>query len=73
MDIKIDKLIKAIETINDFNKEDLKNIQLLNADGSVIKLDDDIVDDFLFVGLSNIDFIKTHYDSSENKFDCEIN
>lgn len=59
--VKISEIISLRERLKEINSNDLNNIDFISDNGEIIKIDDKIISEFKYTGLSNIDFIVTGF------------
>ena len=59
--VKISEIIALRERMKEINSNDLNNIDFISDNGEIIKIDDKIIFEFKYTGLSNIDFIVTDF------------
>lgn len=59
--VKISEIVALRERIKEINLNDLSNIDFVSDNGEIIKIDDKIISEFKYTGLSNIDFIVTNF------------
>jgi hypothetical protein len=55
------EIISLRERLKEINSNDLNNIDFISDNGEIIKIDDKIISEFKYTGLSNIDFIVTGF------------
>lgn len=56
--VKISEVNALMQRIKEINDADLKDIQLIDENGKVVKFDPQVVAAFKYTGLNNITFIK---------------
>lgn len=59
--ISLYEIKTMLKQINEINKTPLEDITFLNKNGKPIKINNKIIADFKFIGLNNIDFIKSGF------------
>jgi len=61
MKVKISEILELDARRREINKVDLKDIQFLDDNGNVVKINPELVEKFRFIGLNNTDFITTGF------------
>lgn len=59
--VKISEIIALRERMREINSIDLNNIDFVSDNNEIVKIDDKIISEFKYTGLSNIDFIVTEF------------
>jgi hypothetical protein len=59
--IRISEIIELTNREREINRPDLKDIDFIDDSGKIVNIDEKIVEDFRFCGLSNVDFINTGF------------
>ena len=59
--VKISEIIELKNRIKEINSLDLNDIDFISDDGSIVKIDKNIISDFRYTGLNNIEFIYTGF------------
>ena len=59
--VKISEIIALRERMKEINSNDLNNIDFVSDNGEIVKIDDKIISEFKYTGLSNVDFIVTDF------------
>ena len=55
--VKISEIIALRERMKEINANDLSNIDFISDNGEIVKINDEIIAEFKYTGLSNVDFI----------------
>ena len=55
--IKISEIIELKERLSEINRLNLSDIDFIDYDNTLIKIEPSIIEDFKFTGLNNTDFI----------------
>lgn len=61
MKIKISEIIALAEREREINKPDIRDIEFLDDEGNKIEIDPEIIEDFAFIGLNNVDFVTSGF------------
>lgn len=59
--VKISEIITLRERMKEINTNDLSNIDFISDNGEIVKINDEIISEFKYTGLSNVDFIVTDF------------
>lgn len=59
--VRISEIWDMVNRQREINRQDLTNIDFVDDNGKVIKVDKKIVDEFRFCGLNNCDFITSEF------------
>ena len=59
--VKISEIIALRERMKEININDLSNIDFISDNGEIVKINDEIISEFKYTGLSNVDFIVTDF------------
>ena len=59
--VKISEIIALRERMKEINTNDLSNIDFISDNGEIVKINDEIISEFKYTGLSNVDFIVTDF------------
>jgi hypothetical protein len=64
--IRISEILELRKKINEINSIELKNIDFIDDSGDKININNDIINDFIYTGLNNCDFICTGFYKIDN-------
>lgn len=59
--VNIKEILQMKNLITVINSYPLSNIDWVDENGEIVKIDKNIIQEFLYTGLSNIDFISTGF------------
>ena len=59
--VEISEIIALRERMKEINSNDLSNIDFISDNGEIVKINDEIISEFKYTGLSNVDFIVSDY------------
>jgi hypothetical protein len=61
MKVKISEILELKRRMIDINMEILEDIEFLDDNGNKLEIDKNIIDEFKFTGLNNMDFISSGF------------
>lgn len=61
MNVRVSELMAHVNWINQINREQLSEIHWFDDAGQEIEIPRDRIDEFVFCGLNNVDFITTGF------------
>lgn len=61
MKVKISEIEALVQRMSEINKPELDEMQFLDDNGNELDIDKNIIEQFQFYGLNNIDFITTGF------------
>ena len=66
MKVKISEIVELRRRLSEINRQNLVDIEFLDDNDEVVSISESLIEEFLYTGLSNVDFITTNFYLEDN-------